>query len=402
MLELHEAADLDRSDPAHRDLFDLPDGVVYLDGNSLGAMPAHVPAVARRVVDSEWGEGLIRSWNDADWVSMPERVGDRIGRVIGAPEGTTIACDSTSVNLYKAVSAAMELSEGPEVIVTEASNFPSDRYVLEAIAGRRGWELVTVAPSELDGAIASGVGVASLTQVDFTTGRRLDLAATTAAIHEAGGLAVWDLAHSAGAFDVSIDEAGADFAVGCGYKYLNGGPGAPAFVYVAARHQERVSNPIAGWFGHERPFDFSAAFEPASGVDRMMVGTPHVVSLSLLDAALDVFEQVDLASVWARGQRLVQHLHDGFRELDLDVVTPAEPEHRGSQVSFRHPRAYAIVQALIDRDVIGDFRTPDIARFGVAPLYVTYEDIARALAELRSVLTTADLDTYTERRGEVV
>ena len=402
MLDLELAADLDRSEPAHRDLFDLPDGVVYLDGNSLGAMPSHLPEVARLVVESQWGEGLIRSWNDADWVSMPERVGDRIGRIIGAPPGTTIACDSTSVNLYKVVNVAMDLSEGPPVIVTDASNFPSDRYVLDSIARRRGWRIVTAEPSALTEALEGGVGVASLTQVDYTTGRRLDLAETTAAIHDAGGLAVWDLAHSAGAFDVSIDAAGADFAVGCGYKYLNGGPGAPAFAFVAARHHSRVSNPIAGWFGHARPFDFSAAFEPAAGVDRMLVGTPHVVSLALLEAALDVFERVDRASVWDRGRRLVQHLFDGFRTLGLDVVTPPEPERRGSQVSFRHPQAYAIVQALIDRDVIGDFRTPDIARFGVAPLYVTHQDVARALAELRSVLDEDDLDRYGERRGEVV
>lgn len=402
MLRIEDALDLDREDPLPTDAFDLPDGIVYLDGNSLGALANKLPDVARAVIGSEWGEGLIRSWNDADWVSMPTRVGDKIGQIIGAPPGTTIACDSTSVNLYKAVSAAMALSGGPRVIVTDSSNFPSDRYVLGALASQSGWRLVVERPEAVENAISEGVGVVSLTQVDYTTGRRLDVAAVTRAAHEAGAVTVWDLAHSAGAFRVDIDGAGADFAVGCGYKFLNGGPGAPGFFYAAERHHARMSNPIAGWFSHQRPFDFDPEFEPAEGIERMQVGTPHVVSMALLEAALDVFQSVDLGALWDRGRRLVGHLIEGLGALGLEVLTPADPRLRGSQASFRHPDAYAIVQALIDRGVIGDFRTPDVARFGVAPLYVTYAHIARALAELGSVLGEDDLTRFARRRGKVV
>lgn len=402
MLGIDEALDLDRADPVPTEAFDLPAHVVYLDGNSLGALAMHVPDAARAVVASQWGEGLIRSWNDADWVSLPTRVGDKIGRIIGAPPGTTIACDSTSVNLYKAVSAAMELSDGPKVILTDSSNFPSDRYVLGALGSRSGWEVAVETPDAVGEALSEGVGVVSLTQVDYTTGRRLDISALTRAAHEVGAITVWDLAHSAGAFRVDIDDAGADFAVGCGYKFLNGGPGAPGFLYAAERHHSQMINPIAGWFGHARPFDFDPDFAPAEGIERMQVGTPHVVSMALLEAALDVFEDVDLDSVWDRGRRLVGHLIDGLSSLGLEVLTPHDPTLRGSQASFRHPDAYAIVQALIDRGVIGDFRTPDIARFGVAPLYVTYTDIARALAELASVLAEGDLTRYARRRGKVV
>ena len=402
MLGTEEATELDRIDPVPTGAFELPEGVVYLDGNSLGAMPSHVPGVAREVVESQWGTGLIRSWNDADWVSLPERVGDRIGRIIGAPNGTTIACDSTSVNLFKAVSAAIELSTGPPVLLTDVSNFPSDRYVLAALASARGWQVVEAEPDGVAEAIDRGVGVVSLTQVDYTTGRKLDIADITRLAHDAGAIAVWDLAHSAGAFRVDIDESGADFAVGCGYKFLNGGPGAPGFLFAAERHHGAMSNPIAGWFSHDRPFDFEPAFRPAAGIERMLIGTPHVVSMALLEAALEVFDHVDLDLVWARGQRLVGHLRAGFEQLGLDVLTPAEPSRRGSQVSFRHPDAYAIVQALIDRGVIGDFRTPDIARFGIAPLYLTYRDIARALGEVGAVLAGGDLDRFAQRRGPVV
>ena len=402
MLGIEEASELDRGDPIPTGAFDLPEGVVYLDGNSLGAMPGHVLGVAHDVVESQWGTGLIRSWNEADWVSLPGRVGDRIGRIIGAPPGTTIACDSTSVNLFKAASAAIELATGPPVLLTDVSNFPSDRYVLGALASARGWDVVEVEPDGIVKAIDRGVGVVSLTQVDYSTGRKLDIANVTERAHDAGAITVWDLAHSAGAFRVDIDEAGADFAVGCGYKFLNGGPGAPAFLFAAERHHGVMSNPIAGWFSHDRPFDFEPSFEPAVGIGRMQTGTPHVVSMALLEAALDVFDEVDLDLLWSRGQRLVDQLHAGFEQMGLSVLTPSDRGRRGSQVSFRHPQAYAIVQALIDRGVIGDFRTPDIARFGIAPLYLSYRDIANALIELRAVLEQGDLDRFSGRRGQVV
>ena len=401
MLDLSTALELDGERPRLSTDFVIPDGVVYLDGNSLGAMPVQARARARRVVEEEWAVGLIRSWNDADWVSLARRVGDRIGTIIGAQAGTVVACDSTSINLYKAVSSAISHAEGPRVILTDSANFPSDLYVLNTVASDRGWELRTVTPDSVGDALAEGVGVLAVTQVDYRSGRRHDMESVTRRAGELGVVTVWDLAHSAGAFDVQLDACGVDYAVGCGYKFLNGGPGAPAFIYVSAERQAAMSNPITGWFGHERPFDFDPEFRPAEGIDRMRVGTSHVISLSVLDAALDVFDQVDTEEVWSRGIELVSHLQDGFDSLGLEVITPRNPADRGSQASFRHPQAYAIVQALIDRGVIGDFRGPDIARFGVAPLYVSHRDIATALKELSHVLELEDLGAYRVRRGEV-
>jgi kynureninase len=401
MLDPVAARELDGDRPRLSSDFDLPEGVVYLDGNSLGAMPVQARERARRVVEKEWAVGLIRSWNDADWVSLARRVGDRIGTLIGAGPGTVIACDSTSVNLYKAVGSAMSHAAGPRVILTDSANFPSDLYVLGTAASAQGWELRTVAPDRVLDALGDGVGVLAVTQVDYRSGRRHDMAGVTRRASELGVVTVWDLAHSAGAFDVQVDACGVDYAVGCGYKFLNGGPGAPAFIYVSEKRQAAMSNPITGWFGHERPFDFDPEFRPAHGIDRMRVGTSHVISLSVLDAAMDAFDGIDRGEVWSRGAELVSHLLDGFAELGLDVITPVTPSERGSQASFRHPRAYAIVQALIDRDVIGDFRTPDVARFGVAPLYLSHVDIATALSELSQVLAGEDLDSYGVRRGEV-
>lgn len=400
MLTPDRARILDSDDPGLGHEFVLADGLVYLDGNSLGALARHVPERMSTVVRGEWGEGLIGSWNTADWVGLAARVGDRIGRIIGAGPGTVSVGDSTSVNLYKAASAAMELATGPHVLLTDDANFPSDGYVLSTLAERSGWELRTVAAGDIVTELASGVGVLSITQVDYRTGDRHDLIATTAAAREAGVVTVWDLAHSAGAFDVAVARSGADFAVGCGYKYLNGGPGAPGFLYAAPHVHAGMRNPITGWFGHRRPFDFASGFEPATGIERMRVGTSPILGLAALDAALDVFDRVVLDDLWARGVRLVDHLLEGFGELGLDVVTPVDAASRGSQVSFRHPDAYAIVQALIDRDVVGDFRTPDVARFGVAALYVDFEDIAVALERLRAVLA-ADLSGYRPRRGPV-
>ena len=401
MLDLVTARKLDGDRPRLSTDFVIPDGVVYLDGNSLGAMPVQARDRGRRVVEEEWATGLIRSWNDADWVSLARRVGDRIGRLIGGRPGTVIACDSTSINLYKAVSSAISHAEGPRVILTDSANFPSDLYVLSTVSSARGWELRTVAPEEVVDALADGVGVLAVTQVDYRSGRRHDMESVTRRARELDVVTVWDLAHSAGAFDVQLDACGVDYAVGCGYKFLNGGPGAPAFIYVSSERQAEMSNPITGWFGHERPFDFDPEFRPAEGIDRMRVGTSHVISLSVLDAALDVFDLIDREEVWNHGVELVSHLLAGFDSLGLEVITPREPAERGSQASFRHPQAYAIVQALIDRGVIGDFRTPDVARFGVAPLYLSHEDIANALAELSDVLVGGDLDSYGARRGEV-
>jgi kynureninase len=401
MLDSATALELDGDQPRLSTDFLIPDGIVYLDGNSLGAMPIQARERAHRVVEEEWAIGLIRSWNDAGWVSLARRVGDRIGRLVGARPGTVIACDSTSINLYKAVSSAMSHAKGARVVLTDTANFPSDLYVLSTLAKARGWKVRAVDPDQVVHALADGVGVMAITQVDYRSGRRHDMAAVTDQAIEHGVVTVWDLAHSAGAFEVHLDSCRVDYAVGCGYKFLNGGPGAPAFIYVSADAQVEMSNPITGWFGHERPFDFEPMFRPADGIDRMRVGTSHVISLSVLDAALDVFDGVDQDQVWQRGTDLVAHLIEGFDALGLEVITPRDPVDRGSQASFRHPQAYAIVQALIDRGVIGDFRSPDVARFGVAPLYLSHADIAIALADLADVVGSEDLGRFAARRGDV-
>ncbi|HSJ28891.1 MAG TPA: kynureninase, partial [Acidimicrobiia bacterium] len=371
-------------------------GVVYLDGNSLGAMPAHVPARIEEVVGVQWGTDLIRSWNVHGWVDLPRRVGDRIAGLIGVAPGSVIACDSTSVNLHKAVSAALAQTER-RVILSDTGNFPTDLYVMANLA-----ELRLVDAQAVPQSIDDDVGVVALTHVGYGTGRMHDMRAVTEAAHAAGALMVWDLAHSAGAMDLDLGDT--DLAVGCGYKYLNGGPGAPAFIYVRPDRLGSFVNPITGWFGHAAPFDFDLEFVPADGITRAQVGTPSVLALAALDAALDVFEGVDLAELRAKSLslsdlfiRLVDQL-----ALPLDLITPRERESRGSQVCYSHPDGYAIVQALIDRRVIGDFRTPDVLRFGFAPLYVSYTDVWDAVHVIADVLATqAHLDPRYAVRGKV-
>jgi kynureninase len=374
-----------------RSRFSLPDGVVYLDGNSLGALPVAVADRVTRTVRQEWGGQLIRAWNEADWVSLPRRVGDRIGRLVGASPGTVVACESTSVNLYKVAMAGARLRPQGRVILTDSGNFPTDVYVLSGVAAQVGMTLQVVEPEEVADAISEDTAVVALTQVDYRTGRLHDMRGITATAHGAGALAVWDLAHSAGAMEVDLEGCDVDMAVGCGYKYLNGGPGAPAFVYVSSRLQDQVRNPIQGWFGHAHPFDFDLRFAPASGIDRMRVGTPHVLSMVALDEALSVFDDVDMSSLRAKSLSLTGLFID-LVESKLPgvfgIATPLEPDRRGSQVSLRHPDAYPIMQALIERGVIGDFREPDIARFGFAPLYVRHVDVWDSVDRLVEVMET--------------
>lgn len=381
---------LDAADPLAciRDRFTLPEGVIYLDGNSLGALARHVPERIRQVVEDQWGSDLIRSWNAHHWIDLPYEVGDRIGRLIGAEPGSVVAVDSTSINVYKAVAAARRLRADRRVILTDDTNFPTDVYVMGSLAEQTDAEVTIVASDEVIDTIDDTVAVVALTQVDYRTGRRYDMAQVTAAAHRAGAMAVWDLAHSAGAFPVDVAGDGADLAVGCGYKYLNGGPGAPAFIYVAPRNQAAFRNPISGWFGHAAPFEFSLEFTPADGIARARVGTPHVLSLVGLDAALDVFDDVDLGDVRHKSLALTGLFMDlvGERLEGFEIVTPREAVRRGSQVSLRHEHAFPIVQALIDRGVIGDFRAPDIARFGMAPLYLRHVDIWEAVEVLADVM----------------
>lgn len=399
------ARDLDAADPlAHlRDRFLLPEGLVYLDGNSLGALPATVPRAMRDAVDRQWGRELIASWNDAGWWTAPERVGDRIARLVGAAPGEVVVADSTSVNLFKVVVAAVRLRPGRDVLVVEPGNFPSDLYVVDAVADLLGMTVRRVAPADLAAAIGPEVAAVVYSHVDYRTGELLDMAALTAAAHDAGALTVWDLSHSAGAVDVDLTGAGADFAVGCGYKYLSGGPGAPAYVMVAARHQDGVRQPLAGWTGHARPFAMDGVYEPAPGIARMRAGTPPMLSLLALDAALDAFDGVTMAEVRGRSAALTTQLIDLVDALapELEVITPREPARRGSQVALRHPQAYGLCHALIARGVVGDFREPDVLRLGLAPLYVRHADLVTAVGAIRDVLDTGDHRSVGESRPTV-
>jgi kynureninase len=392
-IERGQCSRMDADDPlaSVRERFSLPDGVIYLDGNSLGALPRSVPDRLSRTVTHEWGEDLIRAWNTAGWAALPRAVGDRLAPLVGAPPGSVVVCESTSVNLYKVMMAAASMRPGRGLLLTDSGNFPTDIYVMSGVAAQLGLDLEIVEPERVAGSIGMDTAVVALTQVDYRTGRRHDMADLTRRTHDAGAISVWDLAHSAGAFPVDLAGCDVDMAVGCGYKYLNGGPGAPAFAYVAPRLQERFSNPIRGWFGHARPFDFDLGFDPAEGIDRIRVGTPHLLSMVALDEALGVFDGLDMALVRSKSVALTDlfiSLVDDRLPGVFDLATPRLPDRRGSQVSLRHPDAYPVVQALIDRGVIGDFRAPDIARFGFAPLYLRHVDVWDAVDVLVDVMGT--------------
>jgi kynureninase len=389
---------LDAADPfaRTRQLFDLPDGIIYLDGNSLGALPHAVKARVNDVVATQWGEGLIRSWNTHDWIDLPARVGERIAKLIGAAPGTVMVADSTSVNLFKALVTALRLRPGRKVILSERNNFPTDAYIAAGVAELLGQEheLRLVDAGEIAGALNDEVAVLMLTEVNYRTGARLDMAGLTAAAHALGTLTIWDLCHSAGAFPVDLGGADADFAVGCGYKYLNGGPGSPAFVYAALCHLDGLRQPLTGWLGHAAPFSFTETYRPAEGIGAMRVGTPPVISMSALDAALDVFDGVDLAALRAKADALFELFVGEALRLapELELATPTDPARRGTQVSLRHPEAYAVMQALIAAGVIGDFREPDILRFGLTPLYLSFADIQRAAEIIGKVMRSRSWD----------
>lgn len=379
-----------------RNGFLIPDGLIYLDGNSLGVLPKHVPEKLQDVVTKEWGNSLIKSWNEHNWIDLPTRVGDRIGRLIGAPKGTVVACDSTSVNVFKVLSAALSLRPERKIILSDNGNFPTDLYVAQGLQALldNGHELKIVAPEEVEIAISEDVAVMMLTEVDYRTGRLHDMANLTRIAHNNGALAIWDLAHSAGAFPVDLSGANADFAVGCGYKYLNGGPGSPAFLYVAPEHQDKVTSPLTGWMGHDAPFAFDLDYRPVNGVSRMTVGTPAILSLSSLNAALDVFDDVDMADIRKKSISLSELF---IAEVEvacpqLTLASPRNPLGRGSQVSFKFSEGYAVMQALIARGVIGDFRAPDIMRFGFTPLYISHQDVVDAVAILADILKTGSWD----------
>jgi kynureninase len=373
----------DASDPigALRDRFVIPDDVIYLDGNSLGPMPRAAVATFNRTIEQEWGQDLIKSWNSAGWFDMPLRLGDRIGALIGAAPGQTVVCDTTSINLYKAVHAAIGLRPERDVVIAEATAFPTDLYIIEgamASAGRpMQRRLVGTDGPSVEALLDDRVAVVVLSHVDYRTGALLDVAAITNKIHKAGALVVWDLCHSAGVIEFAFDRDRIDFAVGCTYKYLNGGPGSPAFVSVATAHQATARHPLSGWWGHAAPFAFDRDFRPDAGIRRFLCGTPSIISLRGVDAALDALEGVDVAALREKSLALTALFMTRISALlpGFDIVTPREPSLRGSQVAIVFNHGYAVVHAMIERGVIGDFRAPDIMRFGFAPLYLRFADV---------------------------
>ncbi len=403
----NEAAALDAADPLAplRDQFDLPEGVIYLDGNSLGVLPRATAARVQQVVKEEWGVGLIRSWNSAHWMDLPASIGDKIARLVGAGPGEVVTADSTSVNLFKVLSAALTLVDkdsmagapARKTILSERSNFPTDLYIAEALARERGFELQLAEPDELPGLLNERTAVLMLTHVNYRTGRMHDMAALTQAAHAVGALTIWDLAHSAGAVPVDLRGARADFAIGCGYKYLNGGPGAPAFVWVAPQHVDRFWQPLAGWIGHAAPFEFTPGYRPAAGIARYLCGTPAVLSLAALECGVDTLLAAEplggMPAIREKSLALTRQFAQQVQAScpELSLVSPADDALRGSQVCLAHPSmGYPVVQALIARGVIGDFRAPDILRFGFTPLYLRHVDVWDAAEHLRQVLQTGE------------
>jgi kynureninase len=416
MTTLEHCQHRDAADPLRslRSLFSIPPGVIYLDGNSLGVMPKSAAARAAQVITQEWGVDLIRSWNSAGWFNLPQRLGDMIAPLIGAGAGEVVATDTTSINLYKVLSAALSMAaqDTPQrrVVVSERSNFPTDLYIAQALCKERGYTLQLVEPEEIAGALTAEVAVLMLTHVNYRTGAMHDMGGVTAAAHAAGALVVWDLAHSAGAVPVDLTGAKADFSIGCGYKYLNGGPGAPAFVWVNPRHADRFWQPLSGWWGHANPFEFTPDYQPAAGITRYLCGTQPIVSMSLLECGLDGFKAAQELGGMAALRSKSLALTDLFIELveqrcagyGLGLATPREHALRGSQVCLTREHApqgsgaFAIVQALIARGVIGDFRAgdggrhKDILRFGFTPLYIGFEDVWNAAEQLRQVLESGE------------
>ncbi|MGB3167129.1 MAG: kynureninase [Alteraurantiacibacter sp.] len=389
-----EAARFDAADPlaAAREQFRIADDISYLDGNSLGALPKATPQRVAEVVEQEWGEGLIASWNTAEWITLPQRLGAKIAPLIGAQGHEVIAADSVSVNLFKLVSAALKMRPGRKVVLSEPGNFPTDLYMVEGLQSQGLAERRLAGRNAIEAALGDDVALLMLTHVHYKTGAMFDMAQLTKAAHDAGALVLWDLSHSAGAVPVDLNGAGADFAVGCGYKYLNGGPGAPAFAYVAQRHHEALEQPLSGWMGHAQPFAFSDDYAPAPGVDRLLCGTPPILGMSALEVGVDLMAGIGMEALVAKARALSEFTRAAMAEHvpELACISPDDPAQRGSQLSWRHEHAYALCQALIARRITGDFRAPDVLRVGFAPAYVRYADCARLVTELRDILDTGE------------
>lgn len=384
----------DAADPltGFRDRFVIPDGLVYLDGNSLGCLPKATPERVSEVVSREWGEDLIRSWNTHDWINAPRRVGAKIAGLIGAGADEVIVADSTSINVFKTLSACLQLDPKRSVLLSERGNFPTDVYMMQGLSALSGGRVTTrlVEPDDVIAALNEDVAALLLTQVHYKTGRMRDMAAVTKAAHDKSVPVIWDLSHSAGAVPVNLNACNADFAVGCGYKYLNGGPGAPAFLFAARRHQEAVFPALSGWLGHEAPFDFEDTYRPAPGIDRFQCGTPGILAISALEVGVDLLAEAGMDRLREKSCALsdlfLELMAERCGEFGFEPACPAESAQRGSQASFHHPDGYAIMQAIIARGVIGDFRAPDILRFGFAPLYNRFEDVWQAVETMRTVM----------------
>ena len=393
---------LDAADPlrAFRARFSLPQDLIYLDGNSLGALPAYTPARLAEVAAAEWGQGLVGSWNSAGWIEAPLRVGDKIGRLIGALPGETAVADSTSVNLYKLLAMALALRPERRLILSEADNFPTDLYIAQGLLQQlgRGHQLrllpAGAGAEEYEQALDREVAVLMLSHVNYRSGAMHPLRRLTARAHAAGALSLWDLAHSAGAVPLALADDGADFAVGCGYKFLNGGPGAPAFLYIAQRWQDQVSSPLSGWFGHARQFAFEPDYAPASGIARSLCGTPPILSLAALEAGVDLMSEAPMALVREKSIALTQGLIELAEQRlaghGFSLASPRDPTQRGSQACLRHEQAWPICRALAMHGVVGDFRAPDILRFGFAPLYNRYCDAWDAIERLRAIMASGE------------
>ena len=398
-MKLQELQQLDRDDPLrnYRSLFHLPEGVIYLDGNSLGPAPKEVFKKMEKVLHQEWAEDLIRSWNNAGWWELTDRLGSMVAKLIGADDDEVVVCDTTSVNLHKVLHAALSLKPERNKVIAEADCFPSDLYVLEGVKslrpdleilleGRDGSSI----PEMLDEQVAAVL----INHVDYRSGIIRDMENLTRQVQEFGGLAVWDLSHSTGVFPVQLNRCRVDFAVGCTYKYLNGGPGAPAYLYAASRHHAACNQPLSGWFGHARPFDFERHFDPDSGIRRFVCGTQPILSLRALQSGLEIYQDVSLQQVREKSMALtdlfIMLLKNECAAWELEIISPEDASQRGSQVAVSHPEGYAVMQALISRGVIGDFRAPNLMRFGFAPLFLSYQDIHDAVKQLKQILESEE------------
>ncbi len=392
-----DARALDAADPLAfaRERFRLPDGLIYLDGNSLGALPAAAAKRLSEVAERQWGADLIASWNAHGWIDWPTRIAAKLAPIVGAKPGALLIADSTSVCLFKALAAAVRARPGRRTILTRERNFPTDLYVAQGLADMLGLTLKAVPPEQIIDAIDADTAVVTLAHVDYRSAAIHDMAGINAAAHAAGALTVWDLSHSAGAIELDLDGTGCDLAVGCGYKFLNGGPGAPAFLFVAEQLQDELQSPLQGWMGHADPFAFADDYRPARGIGRFLTGTPSILALAALEAGLDTFAGIAMRDVAAKASGLSRLFIDAVEARcggEAALASPREPHDRASHVSFTHPEGYAVMQALIARGVIGDFRAPDLMRFGFAPLYNRFEEAFRAAEILGEILAAREWD----------